>query len=304
MRFVTFIWLGKILIGLMAFFFVTPTAAESLWNHNGSSVELASDGPNRRFTYSSPRRGLPVQAGTTLFRGVAIGSRWQGTAYVFSQVCGARGYQVSGSVDVRSKQITLFGRAPLVDGQCNVVAYRDDVLLFSFNDCSGCTCGEEVELAAIYPPVPDFRGNADPMDAKSCPYLSAYNDNDGRWTEYGKVIRDARGADHEMTETIRLSSLGTRFRLTEKEPEHSFIRHVHLSVVLKSGRRFTFYPVHLASSKKQGFEIPPFRSVELFFRVPHWIKAHMVSKTSFSIRGYYLRAGGVCRRSSSSSGAE
>jgi hypothetical protein len=206
---------------------------------------------------------------------------------------------------VRSKQITLFGRAPLVDGQCNVVAYRDDVLLFNFDDCSGCSCGEEVELAAIYPRVPDFSGRTEPMEGRSCPYLSAYNDNDGRWTEYGKVIREARGADHEMTETIRLSSLGTRFRLTEKEPEHSFIKHVHLSVFLKSGRRFTFYPVRLPSGKKRSFEIPPFRSVELLFRIPHWIKSDMVSQSSFSIRGYYIRtAGGVCRRSSISSAAE
>jgi hypothetical protein len=109
-----------------------PAHAASLWDHNGSTVSLEASGANRKFFYQAPRPGLPVAAGTLLFSGTRNGTRYSGTAYVFSERCGAIGYQVSGSVTADDRSITMYGRAPLKNGSCNVVAYRDDVLVFTY----------------------------------------------------------------------------------------------------------------------------------------------------------------------------
>src|SRR5438128_1998498 len=128
-----------VLLGLLC---ALPAHAESYWNHNGSEVQLISDGASREIQYFQPRPGLPVRLGTTLFTGTAQGNRYFGTAYVFSSVCGAVGYSVNGTVAAGRKSIILYGRAPSLDSRCNVIGYRDDVLLFSFIGC-GCACGDE-----------------------------------------------------------------------------------------------------------------------------------------------------------------
>src|SRR5208282_89917 len=59
------------------------------WDHNGSIVSLYLSGKERYFFYSSPRPGLSVRRGTLLFNGTRSGQTYDGTAYVFSAVCGA-----------------------------------------------------------------------------------------------------------------------------------------------------------------------------------------------------------------------
>jgi hypothetical protein len=113
--------------------------ASSIWDHNGSAVSLSADGASRKFYYQAPRAGLQevgIQPGTLLFDGRRDGNRYSGTAYVFSQLCGALAYPVSGPVSPDERSVTMYGKAPSVSANCRVVGYRDDVLVFTFSSSS------------------------------------------------------------------------------------------------------------------------------------------------------------------------
>ena len=226
---------------LLALLVAAPAYAESYWDHNGSVVQLNSDGTSREIIYLQPRAGLPVAQGTVIFRGTAAGTHYTGTAYAFSSRCGAIGFEVSGRVIAGQKRIVLSGRAPArLDAGCSVTSSKDEVLVFSFQQC-GCECGEEFELAAIYPP-PLRPGSTEAQEGTSCPYLYAWSDQHMRWDQYGKVIRDARGLILEMTDVIRLSTFALKFKLSEEEPEHSFIDQAKLTIELREGQKIEFKP--------------------------------------------------------------
>jgi hypothetical protein len=120
---------GVLLISTLA----VPAAADSLWNHNGSILRLRGEGTERSFEYWQPRaelREAGVTAGTVLFEGKVVGGSYSGTAFRFSQKCGAVGYAVKGSVSADSNSLTLVGRAPKRNRKCQIVGNRPDVLVF------------------------------------------------------------------------------------------------------------------------------------------------------------------------------
>ncbi|THD68136.1 MAG: hypothetical protein E7813_11585 [Bradyrhizobium sp.] len=109
-------------------------SVEPLWSHNGSVVRLIANGADRRFVYESPKNGLAavgVGKGTLLFKGRRSGNSYSGDAYIFSH-CRPIAYKVSGAVSSDDRQVTMFGRAPIVNESCAVTSYRDDTLVFSF----------------------------------------------------------------------------------------------------------------------------------------------------------------------------
>jgi hypothetical protein len=111
----------------------TPGAAGSLWEHNGSLLQLREEGTLRSFRYSRPRAELKkagVEDGTVLFEGKKIGNRFSGTAYRFSKGCGAIGYAVEGAVSPNTRGLRLSGRAPRRNLKCEVVGRFTDVLVF------------------------------------------------------------------------------------------------------------------------------------------------------------------------------
>lgn len=290
---------------LLAVLLTASAHAQTIWNHNGSDVELTSDGPTRVITYLQPRYGLPVTRGTVLFRGTANGSRYSGTAYVFSSRCGAYGYAVSGDVNVPQKSIILYGEAPAIDSSCNVIGLRDDVLVFSFDNCGGCICGDEFELSAIYPPKP-APGSTEAEEGTSCPYLFAWSDRNQRWDSYGKVIHAARGPRREMTQAIALFTFATRFRLSEKEPERSFINQVLLYVDLKNGAHLILKPTtrSLQERDRKRVYIHAFGAVEFSFKLPIYIKRDRIAKSSLYLTGYYesVYSQRICRANNRVSG--
>ena len=291
-------FLSVLLIGLLAD--AVPACADSIWNHNGSKVELTSDGALREIHYWEPRPGLPVTMGTVLFRGTAGGNLYSGTAYVFSSVCGAIEYYVSGNVDVGRKIIVLYGNAPHVDSRCNVIGYSDDMLVFSFDGC-GCECGNEVELAPIFPRI--YSESTSASEEHSCPYLYAWSDRELRWHSYGKVIRDARGQSLKMTQVIKLDAFATKFRLSEEEPERSFIDQVQLRVKLKDGSEVAVNPTmkNVTQGDKNHLYIPAYQAVEITFTLPEWIESANIEQASLSITGYYESLP-YCQRPKAASG--
>lgn len=126
--------------------FLTILASEApgqtRWDHNGSIVTLHADGSKREFRYAVPRAGLSVTSGTVLFTGKRDDGTYSGWAYIFSSRCGARPYQVTGTVAEDQRSVSMEGKAPIVDGSCMVVGFREDVLFFNLIEPNAATSSE------------------------------------------------------------------------------------------------------------------------------------------------------------------
>jgi hypothetical protein len=108
----------------------------TVWNLNGSQMELLANGNQREFRYKTVRDGLAevgIQPGTLSFKGWRNGNEYSGTAYVYWQSCGALPYSASGTVSSDERSVTIRGQAPsLLTENCEVVGYRDAVSIFEF----------------------------------------------------------------------------------------------------------------------------------------------------------------------------
>jgi len=134
-----------------------PATADSLWDHNGSILRLRSEGAERFFEYLQPRtelRDAGVTAGTVLFEGKAAGESYSGTAFRFSKKCGAIGYVVEGSLSADSRTLTLSGRVPKRNPNCQVVGHRDDVLVFRAQGTAGHQPGSPISANDAVPRQP------------------------------------------------------------------------------------------------------------------------------------------------------
>ena len=97
----------------------TPAAADSIWDHNGSTVTLSASGPARRIAYRAPHpalAGAGIGPGTVLFEGRRQGDAVAGTAYTFRAGCPPAPYQVRGVVR-EAGRLTLRGPAPVWAGR-------------------------------------------------------------------------------------------------------------------------------------------------------------------------------------------
>lgn len=124
----------RIVLVLAALACATSAYAQSKWDHNGSTMRLRANGAERIFEYETPRAGLPARSGTRLFTGKKQGDRYAGTAYIFSDRCGPLTFSAEGPVSPDQRQVTLYGKAPVRDVNCQVAAYRDEVMVFNFID--------------------------------------------------------------------------------------------------------------------------------------------------------------------------
>ena len=106
----------------------------SLWNHDGSIVRLEAVGRARRFYYVEPRAGLSARSGDIAFEGVREGPAYSGRAFQFSENCAPLAYQAKGSVSPDESYVKMGGYKPRRDGQCNIVSYVDEELVFSLTD--------------------------------------------------------------------------------------------------------------------------------------------------------------------------
>jgi hypothetical protein len=115
----------------------TSTAAPIIWDFKGSQVALTADGDVRRIKYDLPRPELSISGvseGTVLFEGREDDNRYVGKVFVFSQKCGGRSYDVTGSIEKSPSQVTLTlaGDRPQIDAYCHPTdKVQHDVLKFS-----------------------------------------------------------------------------------------------------------------------------------------------------------------------------
>jgi len=120
-----------------------PVRAESIWNHNGSTMMLEANGNIVAFTYLQPRNLMAAQGverGTVLFSGRRSRGGdlddwgYSGTAYIFSARCGKHSFSVKGS-DLWDPfpKISLTGKAPRIDQQtCRQTGEREENLVFEY----------------------------------------------------------------------------------------------------------------------------------------------------------------------------
>ncbi len=151
------------------------------WDHNGSLVSLVSQGAKQKFFYDAPRIGLldaGVKPGTMLFEGQRTGQNFEGTAYQFYRTCKARGFPVTGSTSDDRRQITLKGKAPLLDFNCNVTGSRDDVLIFTASQIAPGEPTKNTPVAAATGatasvPATNFPSEANRVEASKSTMASA-----------------------------------------------------------------------------------------------------------------------------------
>jgi Trypsin-like peptidase domain len=105
------------------------------WMHNGSVLCLVAETDMRAFFYHRPRPGMTdagVKPGDLLFSGRAIDMHYIGTAYLFKSRCGKFGYEVRGDILDDYHRVKMYGQAPRLDDNCNVIGKFDDTLEFSY----------------------------------------------------------------------------------------------------------------------------------------------------------------------------
>jgi hypothetical protein len=123
-----------------------------------------------------------------------------------------------------------------------------------------------------------------PEGGESCPILYMQGRDSSSWIALGKVLHQANGADAEMTEVIELPYLQTHFRLSEEEPEISYIKNATLRLTLADGR-------HLDIPSRQVFTriIPAYTAVDVDFDLPSGASAGDIVASSIALTGYYER---------------
>jgi hypothetical protein len=114
---------------------IAPKPTDKYWDHNGSQMDLETDGPTRKFVYRTPRAALiqaGVRTGTVLFDGKRAGDQYSGIAYLFSGSCGKRSYRVSGPVSDDQRSVTMQGKKPILSARCRGEGYQEDTLVFNY----------------------------------------------------------------------------------------------------------------------------------------------------------------------------
>lgn len=115
---------------------VTPDRS-GFWEYSGSTISLSASGEKRSFYLETPSQGmreLGVHQYALLFVGTRNGGKYQGTAYAFSSHCNPAPYGVTGVVSNDDRKVTLTGKMPLRNSQCQITGFRDEVIEFVFHD--------------------------------------------------------------------------------------------------------------------------------------------------------------------------
>jgi len=106
------------------------------WDHNGSKMQLQSVGIYRQFLYEVPRASIVdvgVKSGTILFSGKRQGNTYSGLAYIFSKNCGSTAFEVTGVVSEDQRQVTMYGKLPRKNDNCEIVGLGDITMLFTYH---------------------------------------------------------------------------------------------------------------------------------------------------------------------------
>jgi hypothetical protein len=151
----------RLLVGLVALVLLTATAqADSLWDHNGSTMRLKAQGASRFFFYETPRKAMAdqgVRRGTLFFDGARDGSFYSGTARAFQLRCDApMEFHITGSV-VNEHLIVLEGERPVFRNCRPTGQMKHDSLVFTYLREAPEEREFHAEPAPVEPIAPDVR---------------------------------------------------------------------------------------------------------------------------------------------------
>lgn len=192
----------------------SDSLAESvtLWQHNDSVVSLSSDGPWRQFYYHAPKpelRPLGVEPGRLLFAGRRDGNQYSGIAYIFHRVCGALPYDVAGAVSPDDRVVTMYGKNPVVDPNCQVVGHQNDKLVFTYS-------GPLVTQNAPAQNIPNQQGSDLEYDRFVQQWKACFED--GRLPNYAVSMCDLALAFTRLASEDRTLLTQRRAKLVQPQP--------------------------------------------------------------------------------------
>jgi hypothetical protein len=121
----------------------TQPPADGIWTLGGSAMYLAAEGNRRRLSYEAPRADLiplGVRRDTLYFDGELDGGTLRGTAHVFVRNCPPLGYQVTGKFSDNGRQLTLSGKSPQTNAECQVVSERERAITLTYRGPREARC--------------------------------------------------------------------------------------------------------------------------------------------------------------------
>jgi hypothetical protein len=105
----------------------------TMWDHNGSVMDLIANGSSREFFYEKPRPGMleaGAKTGSLLFRGELSNGQYSGTAYIFNLQCGQVPFNVKGAIFDNGERLVLTGQAPRIGRNCQAYGSFSTTLEF------------------------------------------------------------------------------------------------------------------------------------------------------------------------------
>jgi hypothetical protein len=155
--------------------------------------------------------------------------------------------------------------------------------------------GRRIEFTKGFPNVLALTAGT---EAGSCPYLTSWSPSTRRWTEFGKVLHEAKGKDLEQSQTIRLGGFRSRFRLVEREPEISYIDAARLIVRMKNAGSLALEPDTELLAKTDGRHATFLwgEGIEFSFTLPEGAKESDVVSSELILTGYYERFAAITQK--------
>lgn len=124
----------------------------------------------------------------------------------------------------------------------------------------------------------------------SCPHLLTWDNTERNWAREGKILHDARNAEHAYSETRRIEGLKTRFRIEEREPEIAHLADARLTLILDNGARLSLKP---AGAAARGVDLQWGAGFTFEFEAPPNLETRRVSASELTVEGYYERYTGI-----------
>jgi hypothetical protein len=128
----------------------------------------------------------------------------------------------------------------------------------------------------------------------SCPILYSWDATHSEWVKHGKVIDTANAPEKETTSLVDVATDVRKIRLSEEEPEVSFVRAVQLILTLRDGRRITVDPVGMPRGRLAPWlRIPAYHWADVRFDVPAEYESIGIERAQVAVTGYYERTGSL-----------
>lgn len=139
-----------------------------------------------------------------------------------------------------------------------------------------------------------------------CPYLYAWQIDHRRWVRQPNIIHRAQGPQGERTETREFEGYVPRFRITEEEPELTWVDQVEFSVECRNGETLQLRPAQAALALRDRHYAKLYfgDALRIDFALPAGRRTDEVVRSRLAVTGYYRRYRNLLQMRLSGPGAE